>query len=399
MENFRQLKKEFENELTDNILNYWIRKVYDPRRGTFYGLIGPDEKPDPAAPLSAVLITRILWTFSAAHRLFPTAIYQKMADEAFRILTTHFWDNENGGVYWEVSSGGEAVDTSKQFYAQSFALYGLAEYFRTFGNQQARQLAISLFYLLEKYAFDPVNGGYGEAVSANWQKPVRKFITPAGEKMNKSMNTHLHLLEAYTNLLRIWQEDDLKKQIGGLLDIFSNQIINPENHHFHLFFDNNWSVQSTGVSYGHDIEGSWLLYEAAEVLDDEQTLRQLKPVLLKMALAAGQEALHPAGGLFYESDGAHRNRDFHWWAQAEAVVGFFNAWQLSGDQQFLNWTEKSWHFIRQHQIDRQHGEWFSQVNADLTVAPAPKVSGWKCPYHNGRMCLEMAMRLAKELKN
>ena len=387
------MKKEFENELTDNILNYWVKKVYDPQRRSFIGLIDRNEVPHPDVAHGVVLISRILWTFSAAYQLYPTAIYQKMADEAYRILIENFWDNENGGVYWSVKPTGEVDDSSKQFYAQSFAIYGFAEYARTFGHKQSKELAVSLWHLMERFAFDPENGGYFEARAANWTDPARDFITPAGDNSKKSMNTHLHILEAYTNLFRIYPDEELKNKIVHILDMFTQHIINPENHHFHLFFDTDWSVKSTAISYGHDIEGSWLLWEAAEVIHDKQLMEKLKPILVNMAYAVGHAAIDPSGGLYNESEGDHWDKNFHWWPQSEAVVGFYNAWQLIGDSQFLQWSKGTWEFIKKHQVDHINGEWHSLVGPDLKVLPAAKVSPWKCPYHNGRMCLEMIRRI------
>ena len=387
------MKKEFENQLTDNILNYWVKKVYDPHRKTFIGVIDRNEIPQPDAALGVVLISRILWTFSSAYQDYPTAIYQKMADEAYRILTENFWDKESGGVYWTVKPNGEVEDSSKQFYAQSFAIYGLSEYARTFNHKQSKELAVSLLMLMERFAFDPEFGGYFEAKAANWTDPSRDFITPAGDNTKKSMNTHLHVLEAYTNLYRVYPDQELKEKIVHILDMFTRHIINPENHHFHLFFDTDWSVQSTAISYGHDIEGSWLLWEAAEVIHDKQIMEKLKPVLVNMAYAVGHAAIDPSGGLYNESDGDHWDKNFHWWPQSEAVVGFYNAWQLTGDPRFLQWCKGTWEFIKKHQVDHVNGEWHSLIGLDLKVISSSKVSPWKCPYHNGRMCLEMIRRI------
>lgn len=384
--------KQFSNELTDNILNYWIRKVYDPQRQTFFGLIDANENAHPDAPQGVVMMTRILWTFSAAYKELPNAVYQKMADEAFRILTHHFWDDENGGVFWEVTPDGKPTNTSKQFYAQAFAIYAFAEYSRTFNNKEARQLAVTLFHLLEKYAFDPKNGGYLEASAANWKDPAPDFITPPGKDVRKSMNTHLHVLEAYTNLYRICHQEDVREKIVHVLDLFTKHIINPQNHHFHMFFDMEWNAKTTAISYGHDIEGSWLLWEAAEVIHDEKIMAELRPLVIKMAEAVGRKALDPKGGLYNESDGDHWDKEFHWWPQAEAVVGFYNAWQLTGDVRFKTWSDQAWSFIRQYVVDSKNGEWFGLLNPDYTVRPMAKVSPWKCPYHNGRMCLEMMRR-------
>ena len=387
-----QTGRQFRDELTDNILNYWARKVYDPQRQTFFGLIDANEKAHPDAPQGVVMMTRILWTYSAAYKELPNAVYQKMADEAFRILTHNFWDDENGGVYWEVSPTGTPTNTSKQFYAQAFAIYAFAEYARIFDNKEARQLAVTLFHLLEKHAFDAKYGGYLEASAANWKDAAPDFITPAGKDVRKSMNTHLHVLEAYTNLYRICHQEDVREKIIHVLDMFTKYIINPKNHHFHMFFDLEWNPKTTAISYGHDIEGSWLLWEAAEVIHDEKIMESLRPVVVKMAEAVGNEALDPKGGLYNESDGDHWDKDFHWWPQAEAVVGFYNAWQLTGDARFKTWSGNAWNFIRQYVIDPKNGEWFGLLNPDYTVRPMAKVSPWKCPYHNGRMCLEMMRR-------
>jgi mannobiose 2-epimerase len=399
MNDFTKLQKEFSNELTDNILNYWIKKVYDPRRKTFIGVIDENEKPDPEAPLGVVLIARILWTFSAAYHLYPTAIYKKMADEAWEILTNIFWDNENGGVYWSVSPSGKPVNDSKQFYAQSFALYAMAEYSRIFDLKNPKQLAVSLFHLIEKYALDPVYGGYFEARTKNWQSVARDFITPQNNtEIKKSMNTHLHIMEAYTNLFRICPQEDVGNQIVSILKIFNKYIINAQNHHFHMFFDAEWNAKTTAISYGHDIEGTWLLHEAAEVIQQKEIMEKIEPLILKMAEAVGNEALDRSGGLYNESDAEHWDRNFHWWPQAEAVVGFFNAYQLTNDKKFLTWSEDAWKFIRKYQIDYKHGEWFGMITPEYAVSPMDKVSAWKCPYHNARMCMEMIRRTEKYSK-
>jgi cellobiose epimerase len=396
MTNFEKLRKEFENELTDNILNYWIKKVYDPRRKTFYGVIDQNEKPDPDAALGVVMITRILWTFSAAYRHYPTAIYKKMADEAWNILTELFWDDKNGGVYWTVFPSGQPENDSKQIYAQAFALYAMSEYARIFDLRNPKQLAVTLFHLIEEHALDPEQGGYWEARSRNWETTAPDFITPSGnDEITKSMNTHLHILEAYSNLFRVCPEVEVENKIVSVLNIFTNYIINSQNYHFHMFFDDGWKALTTAISYGHDIEGTWLLHEAAEVIHKKVVTEKIEPVVLKMAEAVGNEALDSSGGLCNESDGGHWDRNFHWWVEAEAVVGFFNAYQLTGEQKFLNRSENAWKFIQKYQIDHKNGEWFGLITPGYTVRPMAKVSPWKCPYHNGRMCMEMIRRLER----
>jgi mannobiose 2-epimerase len=395
MSNKPTIKKQFSDELTDNILNYWVTRVYDPRRKMFYGVIDSGEQADQEAPLGCVMVSRILWTFSAAWHYFPTAVYRNMADEAWRILESHFHDKEYGGYFWAVKPDGTPVNDSKQFYAQSFVIYALSEYARIFDHQESKEKALEVYRLLEQHAFDPVDGGYFEAASRDWQGPARDFITPKGERMKKSMNTHLHVLEAYTNLYRIAPREETGQRIALLLEIFMRHIIHPETNHFHMFFDTDWSVQSTAISFGHDIEGTWLLHEATEVLGDHAIMEKLQPMIVAMAEAVGREALDPSGGLYNEADQGHLDKDFHWWPQAEAVVGFWNAWQLTGDKTFRRWSEGAWKFIGQHQRDAQNGDWHWLITPDLKVRPMDKVSPWKCPYHNGRMCLEMMRRLSE----
>ena len=212
------------------------------------------------------------------------------------------------------------------------------------------------------------------------------------------MNTHLHILEAYTNLYRVWKDEKLKMQLYQLIRIFLDKIINRETHHFHLFFEADWTVCSETDSYGHDIEGSWLLCEAAEVLGDEKLLDEVKQVAVKMVIAIQKEGLDISGGLYYEKEGEKLNKEFSWWPQAETVIGFFNAWQITGNEVYLNQVKKSWGFIQKYIIDHKNGEWFSAVSPELKTLPNDKVNGWKAPYHNSRMCMEMIRRIEEVLE-
>jgi len=394
--NLNKLKKEFENELTDNILNYWAKEVYDPKRGTFFGRITNNGEKFPEAPLSAVFITRIMWTYAAAYRNYPTAVYQKMADEAFRILKESFWDPVNGGIYWSVNPEGTPVDTKKQFYAEAFFIYALSEYYLAFKDKTAKQIAESMFMLMEKFAFDNEFGGYFEAKTADWEETDDQRLSPKELNVKKSMNTHLHILEAYTNLYRIWKTEESEKQLRHLIRLFLDKIIDAETYHFHLFFDADWTVRSDIDSYGHDIEGSWLLCEATEVLGDKELIEEVEEVAIKMTEVTKNEGLDENGGMYYEKEGDHLQEQFDWWPQAEAVVGFFNAWQLTGEENYLGLTRQSWGFIQKYIIDPGKGEWFWGVDAELKTLPNDKVNGWKAPYHNSRMCMEMMRRIAQD---
>jgi cellobiose epimerase len=385
------VNNEFRNELS-NILNYWITQVYNPERRTFFGRISNEGEKFPDAPLSAVFMTRILWTFSAAYRYNQNADYKHMADEAYRILRETFWDPVNGGIYWNVQPDGTPVDTKKQFYAQAFFIYALSEYYQAFQDETAKELAVFMFNLTEKYAFDPEFGGYFEAKTADWQELADQRLSEKEPDVKKTMNTHLHILEAYTNLYRIWKTSDLERQLHHLIRIFPDKITDKKTFHLNLFFDVDWTIQSDIDSYGHDIEGSWLLCEAAEVLGNKPLMEEIEHVAVKMALVTESEGFHENGGLYYERNETETHKVFDWWPQAEAVVGFFNAWQLTGNETFLKRSLNCWHFIQNNITDKRMGEWFWGVSEDSKPLPVDKVNGWKAPYHNGRMCLEMLKR-------
>ncbi len=394
--NLQLLKQELGQELNENILNYWVKNVYDAKKETFYGRITLDGKPDQMHNKSAVLITRILWTFSAAYRKFPKPEYKQMADEAYRIITTDFWDKENGGVFWEINSKNEPADTKKQFYALAFTIYATTEYYLAFNNEQAKQLAVSLYFIIEAYSYNPSNKGYIDVLSKEWHHSSGMRLSDKEIPDTMTMNTHLHVLEAYTNLFRVWPENELKQKLENLLRLFLDKIIDKNSWHFNLFFDKNWKNMGDVDSYGHDIEGTWLLYEAAEVLGDQSILKEVEEVAVKMAevtIKEGFASLH--NGLLYEKEDNHLIEEFHWWPQAEAVIGFFNLWQITKEKKYLNRAINSWEFIKKYIIDKEDGEWFWGLDKDLQPLNIEKVNGWKAPYHNGRMCLELIHRISQ----
>ena len=383
---------EFQAEL-NNILAYWRTYAPDEAAGGFYGKIDNDNRPTPAAPKGAVLHARILWTFAAACNHQPSAENLAVARRAYEYITAHFLDAEHGGVYWAVDYQGRPLDTKKQIYALAFTIYGLAEYHRASGDAQALAHAQALFQAIEAHSFDPARGGYLEAFARDWQPLADLRLSGKDANEKKTMNTHLHVLEAYANLYREWPDAGLAQQIRALLGVFDAHLIDPETHHLRLFFDENWQSKSTIISYGHDIEAAWLLLEAAEVLGDAALVTRFRALAVPMAAAAA-EGFEAFGGLNYEWDG-HLVREKHWWVQAEAMVGFLNAYQLGGGDHFRYMSESVWHFVEDHLLDRAGGEWFWGVDDDLVVMPGEDKAGfWKCPYHNGRACLEMLRRLA-----
>lgn len=392
------LKQELRDELTGNILPFWMNRMRDNERGGFYGRMTGENRLVPDAPKGGILHARILWTFSSAALRLHSEEYLAEAGRAKEYIFAHFFDDQFGGTYWMLHADGTPADSKKQIYSQAFFIYALTEYYSVSGDEEALEKAKELFRLIEQHSFDSVNNGYMEAYSRDWQllDDLRLSEKDANEK--KTMNTHLHVLEAYTNLYRVWKDPLLASQLKNLIEIFLKKIIDPVSGHLNLFFDEEWLCKSTLHSFGHDIEASWLLEEAVRVLGDEATQRKLKPVTKRIAEAAA-EGLNAKGALINERDwnSGHRDERCDWWPQAEAVVGFFNAWQLSGDDAWLNKTRNSWDFIKQHLVDREQGEWYWSVSPEGEKDRVNDKAGfWKCPYHNGRMCLELIERIRKD---
>lgn len=389
-------------ELLGNILPFWSRHVVDRKNGGFYGTVGSDLDIRPESPRASVVNTRILWTYAAATRLIDPS-WREMADWAFDYVVRHFWDNRRGGLHWMLDFKGAPIDSHKQTYAQAFGIYAFTEYHRATGNQASLDLAKQLFLLIEQHCYDPASKGYFEARGDRWQGLEDMRLSDKDLNCPKSMNTHLHVLEAYTNLMRVWPDEVLKVRQRELLQVMVDHIIDSDAGHFRLFFDEHWQSLSDHVSFGHDIEGSWLMVEAAEVLGDPALLARTRELAILMADVAADQGLDQDGSMFFEADGKGRLIDDtkHWWVQAEAVIGFYNAYELSGDTRFQTASQRAWNYIEDHVVDRVHGEWHAKLSREgvaLTEAEEPEavlVGPWKCPYHNARVCFEMLDRLGR----
>ena len=390
------LRTEVEHELTADILPFWMEKMADNVQGGFYGRIDGDDKLHADAPKGAILNARILWTFSAAYRLLRKPEYLETATRAKRYIIDKFYDKDFGGVYWSLTADGEPLDTKKQVYAQGFAIYGLSEYARATGDREALDYAVKLFETVGKYSFDRDRNGYIEAFTREW-KPIEDMrLSDKDENTSKTMNTHLHILEPYANLYRVWKNERLERQLRNMLDLFIGKILNKKTYHLDLFFDNSWRTDGNIISYGHDIEASWLIHEAALVLGDEALLKRIEPVVVNIARAA-DEGLNPDGSMIYERFTAEdrTDRELHWWVQAENVVGHVNLYQHFGDEKALDTAVKCWQFIKDKIIDHANGEWHWSLMPDGSVNRRDDKAGfWKCPYHNGRMCMEIIERFA-----
>ena len=283
----------------------------------------------------------------------------------------------------------------KRVYGQAFTVFALAEYYEATHSEEVLRRAMHLFEIIEETSHDPKYGGYFETYERDWTLARDQRLSEADMNEKKSMNTHLHMLEAYANLSRTCQGEKLGQRLRELIEIFLNRIIDPKNHHFLLFFEEDWKPKSEIVSFGHDIEGSWLLCEAAEICGDPQLLKSVQDEALQMAQAVYDEAVDSDGGIFHEAEhGQIIDRDKHWWPQSEAVIGFLNAFRLSGREQFRVAADRSWEFIDKYIIDHRHGEWFWTVSRDGVPSKDKfKVDEWKCPYHNSRMCFEAMARV------
>ncbi len=393
------LRTGLERELKENILPFWMTMAPDRENGGFAGYISHANRVNLRANKGIVLHARILWTFAAAFRISADPAYLEMATRAYRYILEHFTDHQLGGVFWELDYQGNPVTMRKQVYAIAFAIYAMTEYRQACGEKEALEWAVRHFRDLEEHALDRERNGYIEALSRDWEpvEDVRLSEKDANER--KTMNTHLHILEAYTNLFRVYKDPRLREALENIIRLFMERFIDRETWHLRLFFDDDWNLRSDFISYGHDIECSWLLDEAAGVLGDTELAEECGRIAVRMARAnfGGLDQEH---GLIYEFF-PRENRadgDRHWWPQAEAMVGYFNAYQRSGDEEFALKAMGIWEFIKKRIIDHTYGEWVWSVNREGIPATGKEKAGfWKCPYHNGRACMEMMRRIDETL--
>ncbi|HZL43298.1 MAG TPA: AGE family epimerase/isomerase [Verrucomicrobiae bacterium] len=388
-------------QLFDHLMPFWTGPALDRERGGWMGCLSNDLEPDRTQPKGLIVNSRILWTFSAVHRVRPERLFREMADRAFDYVTTRFWDAEHGGAYWRLDDAGKVIDDSKKIYGQAFYIYALSEYNLAFGGSPALARAKELFELIERHARDPKFGGYLEVRRRDWSEAGEEArLSDKDMNEKKSMNNHLHVLEAYTNLFRAWKEPRVEQRLRELIGLFQDRIVDNRTLHFNHFFDEQWRVKSDTYTFGHDIEGTWLLCEAAEALGDAALLKKAQDLALRMARVALREGIASDGALYYEGKaGKVIDPGKESWPQAEAVIGFLNACQLSGDAQYLAAASRVYEWIEKHLVDRVHGEWFWRINEDgRPDERLPKVSEWKGPYHGSRMCLETMHRLQKILE-
>ncbi len=388
-------KQEMQDELK-SILSFWMKETIDNANGGFYGRIDNANKIYEYSPKGSVLNSRILWAFSSAYLLTNDVAWLKVADRAFNYIRDFFFDKEFGGVYWSVDYEGNPLDTKKQFYALSFAIYGLSEFYKCTNNIEAKGLATKLYHTIIEHSYDSIYGGYIEALSRDWKEMEDLRLSKKDANEKKSMNTHLHILEGFANLYSIWPDNSLEQKIKELIEIFLNHIIDKTNNHLILFFDEEWTRRSDVVSYGHDIEAAWLILEAAETINNPVLIKKVRETSVKLADAAAK-GLDKDGGLWYEyeQNNDHLIKEKHSWPQAEAMIGFFNTWQITGDTNYLEKSMASWQFVKEYILDKNNKEWFWGVKDNYEIMDEDKIGIWKCPYHNSRACIELIKRISK----
>ena len=403
------------DELLNDILPFWEKHSRDTRPGCegFYGSISSSGQADAEAPRSIVMNSRFLWTYSAAARHFKNPALLKMADFAYRTIVSKYWDSENGGVYWSVLPDGTPCVSKKQIYGEAFCCYGLCEYAAAIKelrqdvlSEEAMNYALDIYNFLKQYAFDSKDGGYLEACAQNWSPTDDMILSPKDMNCPKSMNTNLHVMEAYTNLYRTLPvvfsdakaiSAEVGDSLAALVRLTVEKILQP-NAHLGMFFDMQWNPLSDEISYGHDIEASWLLWEAACELKDEELKSEIKETVIKVAETALNEGFDHENGcmenfLRSEPEGKVRDRTRVWWNQAEAMNGFYNAWEMTGESKYSDACLAEWQWILNHQKDRTNGEWWNEVDVNGNpVLTEDKGGNWKTSYHNGRTCLELLRR-------
>jgi len=397
----QELTQKMEADLRGNILPFWINNAVDTVNGGFFGRVDYSGKPIPKAAKGSILNARILWTFSTAYSLYADPSYKKMADQAFAYFAKYFVDRTHGGVYWTVDYLGNPHETHKHVYAQSFAIYGLTAYAQAFDNEEAKELAITLFHWIENHAHDDKYLGYHEAYSKEGKLLDDVRLSEKDRNYPKSMNTHLHLLEAYTIMYAAWPEQKLGQRLEELIQLFMGPIYDKSIDNLINFSASNWEAECSMVSYGHNIEAAWLVCEAVKELPYEDSLKHsCIDWALKLTNRVLKEGFDKDGGLFNElKENGKLDKKKAWWPQAEAIVGLVHAWELKSEPAYLNQAEKTWQFIENNLIDHTYGEWHEEIQENGQLRLMDKIREWKCPYHNARAAMEIVTRTQKALKS
>ena len=381
------------------IKQWWLKHSYDQQYGGFIGEIDYYGKPVPAANKGIILNSRILWFFSEVALFCDDSDARAAANRAYHYLRSCFDDPVYGGVVWELDHRGTVVNGRKQVYAHCFSIYGLVAYYRLTRDLQALALAQNYFALIETYARDDNYGGYIDALSRQWSSIDDFRLSDKEPNTSKTMNTHLHIIEAYTALMQVSPDKPIKSALSHVVEIFFEKIVDHNHYHVKLFFNDRWHSIDAPWSYGHDIEASWLLWESLQTLQNPALIKKYRPAVIKLAETCRLEALTDNGQVRegFDPVNAISLDDSVWWIQAEALAGFLNVYQLTGDKQYLDSCDAVWQHIRQHHLDTRAGEWhWLACNREQQSDNNYKLGFWKAPYHNGRAMMQVCQRLKHE---
>lgn len=382
---------EIKQELTNHIMPFWMN-LKDEENGGLYGKVDYDLNVDKKAHKGGIITSRFLWTFSAAYRVSKDEKYRKYADHLYEFLVNKVYDNEYKGLYWLVDYKGNPADTRKHVYCQSFGVYALSEYYRATKKTEALDMAKDLYDLIEEKGFNPEINAYKEEFDREWNEAPNESLSENGVMADITMNTHIHVLEAYTTLYKAWPNEQLKERLENLLSILYNKMYNKETKFLDVFFDKNWNSLIDLKSFGHDIESSWLIDEAMKAIDVETP--EYLQMVIDIAYNIADYAIDEDGSLMNEEEPGKLDRTKIWWVQAEAIVGFQNAYERTKDEKFLKLMDDLWEYTKNNIVDkRKNGEWLWSVEPDGSPTKRNISDPWKGSYHNGRFCLEMIERV------
>ena len=387
--------KVFKEHLENDLIPFW-NKMKDETNGGFYGYADAEGNPDVKRVKGVILNSRILWFYSSAYQLLHKPELLEMADHAYRFLVDFCFDFQYGGVYWSVNYDGTVCDDTKHTYNQAFAIYALSAYYQASKRKEVLNLAYVLYRVIEEKCRD--SNGYLEAFKRDFTPSSNEKLSENGVLAERTMNTLLHVLEAYSELYHADPFYEVGDSIRSILRLFEKKIYDSEKQICDVFFDADYHSLIDLESFGHDIETSWLIDRGCSVLEDKAYQKEMQPMIDGLAEAAYRNAFDKRqNALNNEREGDRIDSQKIWWVQAESVVGFYNAYQKNPQKtEYLNTAEKIWEFIQNHVIDFRSGEWIESIPADnLPDSGQALVHPWKCPYHNGRMCMEMIQRLSQ----
>ncbi|SCW34702.1 mannobiose 2-epimerase [Eubacterium ruminantium] len=386
-------EESFYDHLCNDLIPFW-NNMKDEEHGGFYGYADDHGVADKNSMKGAILNSRILWFYSASYKLLKNEGLLRMADHAYNFLVNYFFDHRYGGIFWSVNADGSVLDDVKHTYNLAFSVYALSVYYQVSGRKDALNLAYTLYRTIEEKCRD--EKGYLEAFNRDFTPVFNDKLSENGVLADRTMNTLLHVLESYTELYRADGFSNVGKSIREILQIFKTKIYNPQRKICEVFFDKEYNSIINLESYGHDIETSWLIDRACDVLRDEKCHEEMLPIINGLAAEAYINGIDPQSHAMYnECENGVISRKKIWWVQAEAVIGFYNAYQKNPNHtEYMYISQQIWDYINKNVIDTVTGEWIEDIEPDNTVKPNQAlVHAWKCPYHNGRMCIEMINRL------